>query len=187
MSAQGWAETLAGLQVDGPALTNTVTPTSLLGSTTAGAAAKATLPAGFFTPGKVVRVNAWGRISNLASATLTLDLRFGSVIAWNGGSMATNATAKTNVSFRLIAMLTCRTIGGGTTATMFGMGDFCSEVVVGSVAGVANDLMLPASAPAAGNGFDSSVAQTVDLFGTWGAASATNTVTVHEYTLESLN
>jgi hypothetical protein len=183
MSLQSWGETLISSQVDGTALNTSTTATAIEPP-----AARFTLPANFFVPGKVLRVNAWGRISNLASASLTLDMRFNtSSVVFNGGAMTLNSTAKTNVSWRLIMMLTCRSIGNGTVATIMGQGDFTSEAVSGSASGVANDVMMPTSAPAVGTGFDSTVAQTVDLFATWGASSSSNSIQVHQFTLESMN
>jgi hypothetical protein len=183
MSWQTWDEVLSSAIGDSTPLTNTVTATSILP-----AAAKFTLPANFFNRvGQVIRLNLWGRISNAASATLTLDVRLGSVVAFNGGAMTLNATTKSNVSWRAIVMLTCRALGTGTSANLLGQGDFCSEAALGSAAGVANDLMIPASAPAAGTGWDSTVAQTLDVFGTWGGASASNSITTHQYTLEAMN
>lgn len=182
MSLQTWNETLISATGDGTALTNTTSATSVIPN-----AAKFALYSNFFSVGKVLRVNAWGRISNAASATLTLDVRFGSTVVFNGGSMTLNATTKANVSWRLIAMLTCRSIGTGTSATMLGQGDFCSEAALSSATGTANDMMIPAGSPAAGTGFDSTASQVVDLFATWGAASASNSIQVHEYTLEAMN
>lgn len=182
MSLQSWGETLVSAQVDGTALTNTTTATSIIPPH-----AKFTVPAGFFAVGKVLRVNLWGRISNAASAALTLDIRFGSTVVFNGGSMTLNATSKSNVSWRAIMMLTCRSVGQSTSATMLGTGDFCSEAALSSAAGTANDMMMPASSPAVGTGFDSTAAQAVDVFATWGAASASNSIQVHQYSLEAMN
>lgn len=184
MSLQTWGETLITAQVDGTALTNSTTATTLLPP-----AAKFTLPANYFAIGRVLRLNAWGRISNIVTTpgTLTLDVRFGSTVVFNGGAMQLNATAKTNVSWRLIAMLTCRSIGASTSATMLGMGDWCSESATGSAAGVANDIMMPASAPAAGTGFDSTTSQAVDMFGTFSIANAGNSIQLHSYSLEAMN
>lgn len=184
MSMQTWAETLISAQTDGTALTNSTTATSVLP-----AAAKFTIPANYFQIGRVVRVNAWGRISNVVTTpgNLTLDVRFGSTVVFNGGAMALNTTAKTNVSWRAIVMLTCRSIGSGTSATLLGMGDWCSESATGSAAGTANDILMPASAPAVGTGFDSTSAQVMDLFATFSVASASNSIQLHEYTVEAMN
>jgi hypothetical protein len=192
MSIQGWAETLISSQIDSTALTNTVTPTSILPP-----AARFTLPANFFSAiGKTMRIKAFGRVSNIVTTpgTLTLDVRFGTIatpiVVFNGGAMQLNAVAKTNVTWYLEALLTCRSIGNGTLATMIGAAQWTSEAVVGSplpAAGGAGCFNLPASAPAVGTGFDSTTTNVVDLFGTFSIANAGNSIQTHGYALEALN
>jgi hypothetical protein len=187
MSFQSWQETLVASQVDGAALTGSLTATSLLPGQ-----AKFTLPAGFFgTAGKSVRITARGRISNIVTTpgTLTLDIRLGAVIAQTSQALALNIVAKTNVSFEYEMILAARTVGNGTTATLMGIGSFSSESVIGSplpTVGGSGILMIPASAPAVGTGFDSTSSQVVDMFGTWSLSNA-NSIQVHEYILEALN
>lgn len=179
MSLQTWGETLISAQVDGTAVTGTSAGSLLPG------AAKFTLPANFMAIGRVLRLNATGRISNIVTTpgTLTLDVRFGSTVVFNGGAFSLNTTAKTNVSWRLIGLLTCRAIG--TAANLFGTADFTSESVVGSAAGVANDVMMPASAPAVGSNFDSTLAQIIDMFATFSLTG--NSIQLHQFTLEAMN
>jgi hypothetical protein len=191
MSMQTWVETLMAAQVDGVALTNSTTATSLLGGTGTGAsAAKVTLPANWFQIGRVLRVRAAGRISTVVTTpgTLTLDLRMGAVIAANGGAMTLSTTAKTNVAWDLEWLLTCRSIGSGTTTTLMHQGKFTSEAAgATTVVGEAKVIMLPQSAPAVGTGFDGTASQTIDLFGTWSVANAANSIQLHQYTVEALN
>jgi hypothetical protein len=183
MSLQTWSETLISAQVDGTAVNTTAAATSLFG--TAAAAAKFTLPANFFSIGKVLRVTANGRISTTTGPpTITLDVRFGSTVVWNGAAVTTVASL-TNKSWELMALLTCRAIG--TSANLIGVGKFTSSIVVGSTGGNANTAVLPDSAPAVGSNFDSTLAQIVDLFATWSASSASNSIQLHGYTLEALN
>jgi hypothetical protein len=184
MSLQTWQEILVSAQVDGSALTNSTTATSILP-----AAAKLVLPANYFSIGKVLRVRAFGRISNVVTTpgNLTLDVRFGSTVVFNGGTVSLNTTAKTNVSWALDAMVTCRAIGSGTSANLMGQGMWTSESVVGAAAGTTLTASLPASAPAVGSGFDSTATQVVDLFATFSVANASNSIQLHQYTLESLN
>jgi len=190
MSLQGWQETLVSLQVDGPALNTSTTATSLLGTATGvSSASKFTIPANYWAIGRVMQASARGRISNIVTSpgTLTLDIRFGSTVVWNGGAFSLNATAKTNVSWALDVMLTCRAVGASTSANLIGIGTFTSESVVGAAAGTAVTVSLPASAPAVGTGFDSTVSQVVDLFGTFSVSNASNSIQVHQFLLESLN
>lgn len=184
MSSQSWEEALIAAPVDGSPLSNSTAATSLLPG-----AAKLTLPANFFAEGKVIKVTAVGRISNIVTTpgNLTLDLRLGSIVVFNGGAVALNATAKTNVGWKFEALLTCRAIGSGTAANLMGQGTLESESISGAAAGFMQKASLPASAPVVGNGFDSSAAQVVDLFGTFSVANAGNSITLHQFVLESLN
>jgi len=185
MSFQSWQETLVTSQVDGTALTNTAaTPTSIIP-----ASAKYTLPANFFAIGKMLRVTSRGRISCVVTTpgTLTLDVRLGAVIAYTTQAVAMNTTAKTNVAYEFEVVLTCRAIGGTTTANLMGMGSITSEAMVGASAGAALTIMCPASAPAVGTGFDSTAALTIDHFATFSVATATTSIQTHEYAVEALN
>lgn len=182
MSLQSWQETLISAQVDGTALTASTTATSIIP-----AAAKYTLPANYFSIGKVLRVSSRGRMSTVTTpGTLTLDIRLGAVIAFNGGAMTLNATAKTNVSWEFEAIVTCRAVGASTSANLMGIGSFMSEGVVGAASGTALTTILPASAPAVGTGFDSTVSNQLDHFATWGTNNA-NSIQIHEFLVESLN
>ena len=169
-------------QVDGSALANSTTPTSILP-----AAAKLVLPANFFQIGRALWLKATGRISNIVTTpgTLTLDVRFGSTVVANGGAVSLNTTAKTNVTWDLEWLLTCRAIG--VSANLMHSGLWTSESVVGAAAGVANSASLPASAPAVGSNFDAGASQAVDLFATFSIANAGNSIQLHQYVLESLN
>ena len=177
---QQWSQNLISAAVDGAALSNTTTPTSLLH-----AGSKLTLPPNFlYFTRQQLRVRAAGRISTVVTSpgTLTLDVRLGSVVVFNGGAMTLSTTAKTNVTWTLDAVLTLRSVGGGTAATLFGTGEWKSEAAgATTVAGEAKCILLPQSAPAVGTGFDETAAQTVDLFGTWSAASASNSITCHQF------
>jgi hypothetical protein len=187
MSLQSWREVLVTAQGDGTAITNSTTQASIIP-----AQAKFTLPANFIdTPGKTFRIFATGRMSNVVTTpgTVLFDVRFGANVVFNNGAgtIALNTTAKTNVTWSLDLNMTVRTVGASTTATLLGVGQFCSESVVGSAAGVANTAYLPASAPAVGAGFDSTVANVVDLQAKFSVATATTALTLHTYMLEALN
>lgn len=183
MSLNTWQETLIQQNVDGTALTASTTATSIIHPS-----AKLTLPANYLYVGRIIKVTAQGRVSNIVTTpgTLTLDVRFGAVIAANGGAVSLNAVAKTNVAFWLEFIMTCRAIGSGTSANMMFQGTFTSESVVSAAAGTANTAMLPASAPAVGTGFDSTAAQTIDLFATFSLNNA-NSIQTHQFKVESLN
>jgi hypothetical protein len=190
MSSQSWRETYIVATGDGTALASSTTATSLLP-----AATKFTLPSAFFqaVDGKTLRVRATGRISTVVTTpgTLTLAVRFGSVDVFSSGAMTLNTTAQTNVNWIFDAYLPIRTVGASTSAALFGQGEFRSHAVIGSAAptaGGAGVHLLPYNAaPAVGTGFDSTAAQTVDLYATWSVSNASNSITLHSYLLESVN
>jgi hypothetical protein len=46
-------------------------------------------------------------------------------------------------------------------------------------------MLLPASAPAAGTAFDATQSHTLDLFAAWSAASSSNSITCHQFSVAS--
>lgn len=191
MSLQTWAETLITAQVDGTALSNSTTATSILP-----AAARYTLPANYLAVGKAFRIKFAGRLSNIVTTpgTLTVDVRMGptsNIIVHNGGAMQLSTTAHTDVPVVGEIMLTCRTIGASTVATFMGQGVVTSQAL--SLTAVADStttpatLLAPNAAPSVGTGCDSTAPMVVDLFAKFSIANASNTITLHQYTLEALN
>lgn len=190
MSKQGWQEVLITSQVDGAALTATVTPTSILPPS-----ARYTLPSNYFSEaGKSIRIRAAGRITTVTTpGTLTLDVRFGAIaspiVVFNGGPMNLNATVQTNATWEFELTLACRSIGSGSAATMLGIGSWASRAIIGSPAagaGAPGNALLPDTAPVVGTGFDSTLTNVVDFFATWGTSNG-NSIQTHQYVLESLN
>jgi len=184
---QGWNQVLIATSTDGTALTNTTTATDLLP-----AASVLTYPANALYVGKQLRVRATGRISTVVTSpgTLTLDLRMGTTVIWTGGAMSLNIVAKTNVSWLLDLILTCRAVGATTTTTFLGVGAWESEAVIGSplpTVGGSGGLLLPASAPAVGTGIDATASQAIHMFGTWSTASASNSIQCHQFSVEDMN
>ncbi len=190
MSNQAWVEPFIISAVDGTALASSITATSILP-----AGSKFTLPSTYFESvnGKTLRIRASGRVSTVVTTpgTLTLDIRFGSVVVFNGGAMTLNTTAQTNVGWVFEADIVVRTVGASTSATVLGQGTWTSHAVIGSAAptaGSAGTHILPYNtAPVAGTGFDSTAAQTVDMFATWSVSNASNSITLHQFSLLALN
>ena len=180
MSSNSWLQTVTRVQGDGTALTNTTTATSILP-----AAEKFVMPANFFSPGTRFKVRALGRISTAASTpgTITFDLRFGSTVVFNGGASGTVATSATNLTWLLEAELQCRAYGSGTSTTLIGGGALYSA----ALSATTPIMLLPTSAPAVGTGFDCTASQAVDFFATWSVANASNTLTLHDFSLTLQN
>lgn len=187
MGRNYFREPLMVMNQDGAALTASTTPTSLLHSS-----GIYTIPANYLAIGTKLKLKASGRISTIVTTpgTLTLDVRFtGGIIVANGGAMALNIVAKTNVPWELEWDLLCRSIGGGVSAQFMHQGQWMSEAVIGSPlpsAGGAGAHMLPNAAPSLGTGFSSVAGTVVDLFGTWSLNNA-NSILVHQFSLEAVN
>jgi hypothetical protein len=188
MSMQTWQSVLISAQTDGAALNTSTTETSILPGQ-----AKLVLPANYLTyGGQALRIRAMGRISNIVTTpgTLTLRVKFGSIAVASSPAFALNTTAKTNVTWILDWDLTLRSVGAGTSATFMHSGQWQSESVIGSPAagaGGASSHIIPASAPAVGTGFDSTVSNIIDLTAQWSVSNAANSIQLHSYKLESLN
>lgn len=187
MSRQSWQETLIASYTDGPAITNTVTQGSIIPTD-----AKVVLPANYFQLGTVLKITAQGRVSNVVTTpgTLLFQVLFGATAVYNNAAAAMNlnVVAKTNVTWWLEILMTCRAVG--TAANLMGIGQWTSESVVGApanTAGGAGSLFIPASAPAVGSNFDSTVSQAIDLQAKFSVATATTSIQTHEYKVEALN
>lgn len=189
MSSQGWAECLVTAQVDGPTLATFTTAATILPNQ-----AIYTLPANYFDKaGKMLRIRAGGRISSFTSGTFTFNFSFGTLASpisvWTPGAITT-IISLTNITWHLDLDLVCRTVGAGTAATMLGIGRLTSGILTGSTAGGvtgAFSWLLPSSAPAVGSGFDSTITNVANLFCACSVSNAANGITLHTYSLESLN
>ncbi len=185
MSGNSYCSTLISQFADSTALTGTQTPTTILPTS-----AVFTLPANYlYYPGQMLIIKAGGRISNVITnpGTLAFSVMLGAVVAATSGALALNIVAKSNVTWELEWKLVLRGVGGGTTGTFMHTGEWSSESVIGSPlpsAGGSGTLMIPASAPAVGTGFDCTASQAVNLFGTWSLNNA-NSIQTHWYSLES--
>lgn len=178
--SKGFLERLGDIGVNGTALANSTTQTSLmLGNT----GEQPTLPAKYFERiGKSLKVRASGRVSNIVTTpgTLNLYVRFGSIDVFDSGAMTLNVVAKTDVHWDLELELFARSIGSGTLATLIARGNWKSHSVIGSpapTAGGAGVHLLPYNAaPAVGAGFDSTASHLIDIQGKWSVANAGNSI-----------
>lgn len=180
-------EVLATAQAAGAAVANTITKTTLLPSQ-----ALHTVGADDWAIGKALLVKAAGQISNVVTSapTITIDVMFGATTVFSTGAVICSTTAHTNVPWTLEVMLTCRAVG--TTANLMGQGMLTSRAIVDvSGADVTTTghptLLVPETAPAVGSNFNTNASQQVDLQVTWSAASASNSIQLHQYWLCSMN
>ena len=151
-----------------------------------------TLPAGYWQIGRIWRITASGRISiaNPSPGTARFDLRMSAVTAADTLAITLNALAlKTNVPWWLEMLITCRTVGSGTAATLMNQGVFFSEAVNNTAAvatgpGPGGATLPYATAPVVGSGFDSTIANPIDFRFT--QTVVTGSMTMHQIVIEQL-
>src|SRR5208337_3506486 len=114
---QSWNAALISPLTAGPLVANTTVASTLLPPF-----AIIPIPGGFLNIGSALRITACGAISNVATTpgTLTLDVRLGSAIVWSSGPMNLSLTAHTSAPIWYQILLTARTVGQTTQATLMG-------------------------------------------------------------------
>lgn len=179
-----FVQSLMAAQVDGSALSNSSSATSILP-----AQAKLTIPANLLDyVGRRLKISAQGRISNIVTTpgTLTLDLRLGGTVVFNGGAMQLSTTAHTTLPWWWDVELTLRVTG--SSAQFMGQGRFMSQAasISGADPTTGHSLLLtPNTAPAVGTAFDATAAEQLDLFATFSIANSGNAITLHQYEVQT--
>lgn len=170
---------------DGPTLTAAAAASALP------TYAVTSIPAGYWQIGRIWRVRAAGRISCAVTTpgTARFDVRLGAVTVFDTLAIPLNIVAKTNVSWLLDVQLTCRSVGTGTTATLFGQGMWLSEANINTALPATGPgpggAMVPFNtAPVVGTGFDSTIANAFDFRFT--QTVATGSMTLHQFTVEQM-
>ena len=150
-----------------------------------------TLPAGYWQIGRMWRITASGRISTVVTTpgTARFDLRMAAVTAWDSLAIPLNIVARVNVSWYLEVLLTCRSVGSGTSATLFGHGMWLSDdninvALPATGPGPGGQLVPYNTAPVVGTGFDSTAALAMDFRFT--QTAATGSMTMHQFMIEQL-
>lgn len=186
-SRQYWEELIAWATADGTAVANTTTETILFPNVT--------IPANYMADGRSVRMKWGGKYSTLGSGTVShvYSVRWGG----SGGTLicktgtVTLLISLTNAYFEIEVMLQTR--ANGATGSIMGNG--VANVFSGTAPTIGSATGAPAVAPLTNGGQTAPAAATVDLTADTalsitlihGAASASNTATGLQYTLESLN
>jgi hypothetical protein len=140
-----------------------------------------TLPANFLQPGSALRFTAFGTFSNTATPTLLLGVYYGGVagVALAASGATTTTTGATNWPWRIELTTTIRTTGSAGTAMSQGFVDLAT-----SLTAVAR-IPIPATALAT-VAVDTTAAKTLTVGAQWGTSSASNTLTLHGFQVESL-
>jgi hypothetical protein len=178
-------QVIASAYTDGPTLTAAAAASALP------TYVPTSIPAGYWQIGRIWRLTAAGRISNVVTTpgTARFDVRLGAVTAWDSLAIPLNIVAKTNVNWFLQVMLTCRSVGTGTSATLFGQGYWLSEANINTAVpatgpGPGGVLLPYNTAPVVGAGFDSTIANALDFRFT--QTVATGSMTMHQFMIEQM-
>lgn len=141
-----------------------------------------------------MRVFVSGGISNIVTTPglMNFQVIIGGVAAFDSGNIQLNATAHTTLPFWLDILLTCRATGNGSSANLIGQ---CSAtgIMFTRTAGQTDDaqgmqtILAPATAPAVGTGFNSTISNILDFFTGFTISNAGNGIQVQQYKVVSLN
>jgi hypothetical protein len=139
------------------------------------------LPANFLQAGSAMRFTAFGTFSNTATPTLLLGIYYGGVagIALAVTGATTTTTGATNWPWRIELTTTVRTTGSAGTAISQGFVDLATSLTAVS------RIPIPATALAT-VAIDTTAAKALTVGAQWGTSSASNTLTLHGFQVESL-
>jgi hypothetical protein len=150
-----------------------------------------TLPAGYWQIGRVWRLTASGRVSFAVSTpgTFRLDLRFAAITVFDTLALAGNVVVQNTIPWYMEVIMTCRSVGTGTSATLFSQGYIDSmaflNVAAPATGPYAGITPVPYNtAPVAGTGFDSTIANALDFRFT--QTTNTGSFTLHTFLIEQL-
>lgn len=188
MSRQFWSELIAWATADGTAVSNTATETIIFPDVN--------VPGNYMADGRVLRLTARGRWSNVVTAVpaLTFGLRWGGVagtLIAQSPAIVTPAAATTNAIWTLEAEIQTRL--NGATGSVFVIGTVTmfedAAATFGTVTnyGVVQPFCSGGAATPAAVTVDASIDKALSLTGKWSASSASNSFQGHNYFLESLN
>lgn len=194
MASQSFAQELVNISAAGTLYNTYTTAKSVLNSATATAASTGviTLPANFFQIGARLEIDIDAGVSNRVTGpdTFTVQVMVGTVIAFTSGAINLTTTAHTTLPCHGRIILTCRSVGNGTLATLMGTSYWNGQMVsqlasqADNLAGTGNTT-APLTAPAVGAGFDSTIPNTLDLWVAQSVSNAGNGIQIQQYSVKS--
>lgn len=152
---------------------NTTTETTI----TNGGVGSLTLPANYLIAGRSFRIFGSGYHSNLNTDTLRVKVKLGSVVLLDTGAQASGAS--TNDGFIISAIVTCRTTGA--SGTVMAQGEY-KEYTGTPSAHDTYQLVNTATTT-----IDTTASNDISVTVQWGTASASNTISLTNFTVEGLN
>lgn len=194
MASQSWGQELVNITAAGTLYNTYTTAKSVLTSASATAASTGliSLPPNFFQLGARLEIDVHAGISNRVTGpdTFTVQIMVGGVIAFTTGAINLTTTAHTTLPAFGRIYLSVRSVGNGTLATLMGQSYWLGQMIsqaasLADNAGGTGNAVAPNTAPAVGTGFDSTVAQTLDLFVAQSVSNAGNGFQLQQYSVKS--
>lgn len=152
---------------------DTATETTLVGA----GEGSLTLNANSTLVGKTFKIKGAGVFSNTGTPTLTLKIKLGAVTVLDTGAITT-VTSASNRLFLFEGVITVRSVGASGTA--FAQGTFTETATAGTgkLYPVANTSTVAV---------DTTANLAFNVTATWGAASASNTISLTNLVIEEVN
>lgn len=145
-------------------------------------------------PGRRARVTVAGGLSTLTTTpgTITFQVMMGTIVVFTTGPIQLNATPHVTLPFWVDILLECRSVGSSTSATLVGMGRvqgimFTLTAAQADAVNTGGIFSAPATLPAVGTGFDSTIANVWDFWAGFSINNAANGIQVQHYIPEMLN
>ena len=150
------------------------------------------IPANYLQIGDTLETEVSGAVSTLVTTPglMNFQVKLGptaNIVVFDSGNVQLNATAHVLIPFWVRISLCLRSDGPGATAAQFmGKSDWHGPMftkTAGQVDGVNSDAIIeaPATSPALGTAFDSTVANILDLWAGFTISSASNGVQIQQY------
>lgn len=154
--------------------TGTVANTTTETAITSTGVGTLTLPANFFAVGKSLRISGKGLHSSAANPDITIRVKLGSTTILTTGAVP--SSADTDAQFDIEGMITARTIGA--SGTIMAQGHYEED-------GTSPDTFQMTNTST--TTIDTTASQTLSITAQWSAASASNTISLTNLTVEVLN
>lgn len=169
------------ISTTGKTITNTASETSVISSTGIGSL---TIPANFFTVGKVLRVRLGGTYQTpLIPSNVTVKVKLGSTVidttVVTGSVLATSSTANRFVGD---ALITCQAVGASGSVVIEGGVGF--GVIISSIPVLAT---VDINNAGAATTVDTTISQVFDITATWAAAQIGQGTITTNMILEAIN
>jgi hypothetical protein len=178
VSRQYWVAPIPPFHTaSGTALANSTTLTDI------SAAPNIVLPANLLEPGSELEIRAMGQYSTTGTPTLILGVYYGAVagVALAAGTAMTTASGAAAFPWMLEYRGVVR--ANGSTGSINGQG----RVYLGSSLVAFSVFPIPATAATRTVTIDTTTAKAITIGGTWGTASASNTVTCDDISVKLIN